>query len=298
MPTLAGGYQPSAPLARGRLYAPRTLSLHLTDLSNEACVFCAADTAAGRQETVTPTELRAILDAHPAADWPAVNIHGGEPTLRPDFLQLLAEIRQRGHRRVILQTNALRMANPGFAAEVHRIGVDVFVCGFHAADPVTAARITRNPKSFALALRGFEQIKRGGARLRVTTVMCAENLTVLPDVAWLCAERGVDHLNLSALQPQDFATASLVSYDACPGFEALHVDWRTQNLKVTFHQLTIDDFDTFLTATTRVRTEACAECLVRGECGGVYRDYLAAYGDGAFEPYGQPEDQPYDQEVA
>jgi MoaA/NifB/PqqE/SkfB family radical SAM enzyme len=315
MPTLAGDYQPSAPLARGRLYDARTISLHFTDLCNEACVFCAADTAAGRHETVSSAELVAVLDAHPPADWPAVNIHGGEPTLRPDFLELLALIRTRGYRRVVLQTNALRMSNRTFAEAVHRIGVDVFTCGFHAANPATAARITRNAKAFDLALRGFERIKQGGAVLRVTTVVCAENMTELPAIAALCAARGVDHLNLSALQPQSFARGSLVSYDVCrpylveavdtalaaglivtlegvpyctvPGYEALHVDWRSQNLKVTFHDLVIDDFNAFLNTTTRTWTDSCATCLLRTECGGVYRDYLDVHDDSAFDPYSQ-----------
>jgi MoaA/NifB/PqqE/SkfB family radical SAM enzyme len=312
MPVLAG-YQPSAPLARGRLYDARTISLHFTDLCNEACVFCAADTAAGRRETVGSAELIAVLDAHPPADWPTVNIHGGEPTLRPDFLDLLRLIRDRGYRRVLLQTNAIRMSSRKFAEAVHEVGVDVFVCGFHAADPETAARITRNAKAFDLAQRGFERIKQGGASLRVTTVVCAENFTELPAIAELCAARGVDHLNLSALQPQDFARGSLVPYDVCrpyltkavevaraaglvvtlegvpyctaPGWEALHVDWAGQNLKVAFHDLVIDDFNTFLNATTRTWTTACGSCALRAECGGVYRDYLDVHGDRAFEPY-------------
>lgn len=313
MPALAAEYRPQAPLARGRLYDARTVSLHLTDLCNEACVFCAADTAAGRRETVSSAGILAALDAHPPAEWSTVNIHGGEPTIRPDFLELCGEIRTRGYRRVILQTNAIRMSNQGFAEAVHGIGVDVFVCGFHAADPRTAARITRNPKAFDLAQRGFDRIKQAGATLRVTTVVCAENYTELPAVADLCAARGVDHLNLSALQPQDFARGSLVPYDVCrpylveaievargaglvvtlegvpyctcPGYESLHVDWRSQNLKVTFHELTIEDFNTFLNATTRVWADACATCVLRAECGGIYRDYLDVHGDSAFEPY-------------
>ncbi len=313
MPILATTYEPSAPLARGRLYDPRTLSLHLTDLCNEACVFCAADTRAGKEEHVSTAQLIATLDAHPPADWPTVNIHGGEPTLRSDFLELLECIRSRGYQRVILQTNALRMASQKFAEAVHHIGVDLFVCGFHAADPATNVRITRNTKAFELAQRGFERIKAGGARLRVTTVVCAENYTELPAIARLCASRGVDHLNVSALQPQDFARGSLVSYDDCrpylmeaievalaagldvtlegvpyctsPGYEAYHVAWRSQNLKVAFHELTIDDFNSFLNATTRVWTAACKTCVLRAECGGVYRDYLEACGDSAFEPY-------------
>lgn len=313
MPRLAAEYQPSAPLARGRLYDPRTVSLHLTDLCNQACVFCAADTAAGKRETVDRDELIAVLDAHPPAEWPTVNIHGGEPTIRSDFLGLLADIRARGHRRVILQTNAIRMANQKFADAVSQIGVDVFVCGFHAADPARSALITRNRKAFELAQRGFERIKEAGATLRVTTVVCAENFTDLPAIASLCAARGVDHMNFSALQPQDFARGSLVAYDtcrpylaeaietalaaglivtlegipycACPGYEALHVDWRSQNLRVTFHDLAIEDFNTFLNATTRVWTDACAKCPLRAECGGAYRDYLDVHGDSAFEPY-------------
>jgi MoaA/NifB/PqqE/SkfB family radical SAM enzyme len=315
MPTLAGEYQPAAPLARGQLYDARTISLHFTDLCNEACVFCAADTAAGRRETVDSSEIIAVLDAHPPADWSTVNIHGGEPTLRPDFLELLGVVRTRGYKRVILQTNAIRMSNRKFAEAVHRIGVDVFVCGFHSADPLNAARITRNAKAFDLAQRGFDRIKQAGATLRVTTVVCAENFTELPAIARLCAARGVDHLNFSALQPQAFARGSLVSYDACrpylteaidtalsagltvtlegipyctcPGYEALHVDWRTQNLKVTFHDLVIDDFNTFLNATTRVLADPCTTCLLRVECGGVYRDYLDVHGDGALEPYSE-----------
>lgn len=313
MPVLTAEQSTSPPLARGLLYDARTISLHLTDLCNQACVFCAADTSAGTTESVSTESLLGVLDAHPPRQWPTVNIHGGEPTIRRDFLDLLTAIRERGYQRVLLQTNALRMSQRSFAEQVHRIGVDVFVCGFHAADVDTSRVITRNPHAFELALRGFARIKDAGAALRVTTVACLENYRQLPDIARLCVDHGVDHLNLSAMQPEGFAWAHLVSYatcqpylleaigtalDAgltvtlegfpycvCPGYEALQVDWSSQNLRVTFHDLRIADYNTFLNATTRIRVPACTGCVVADECGGVYRDYVSVHGDDAFEPY-------------
>lgn len=301
----------------GRLYDRFTLSLHLTDVCNASCRFCGENSHSRKSDLVSTESLLDFLRKNAGGKWTAVNVHGGEPTLRPDFLEILRAIRELGYERIILQTNALRLANAAFCAQVQAIGVDVYTSGFHAADPATTRSITGVSRGFELALRGFENIKRDGSVLRTTTVVCSLNAATLEDVTALCVDVGVDHVNLSAMQPGGSAEADLdrllvpyaeayphlaraidqavaadrivtlegFPYCAVPGRERYQVAWADQQLKVLYRTMVFDDFNAFLNATMRSQGEPCGTCVLRGECGGVYKGYLDHYGWDEFTPY-------------
>jgi len=301
----------------GRIYDPFTVSLHLTDICNARCVFCGEDSHHRKQDSVRTEDLLAFLEKVANSRWTTVNIHGGEPTIRPDFLVILKRIRELGFKRIILQTNALKMADAAFARAVHEVGVDVFTSGFHGDSSELEERITGVKGGFERALAGFANIKKGGAIMRTTTVVCGPNFARLPAIARVCADAGVDHMNISAMQPGGSAEADLEGllisyvearpfvleaaeyalgrgltvtlegfpYCALPGLERHQVDWSSQKLRVLYRGMDIGDFDKFLSATMREKGEACGSCAASSRCGGVYRNYVSRYGWDEFRGY-------------
>jgi len=92
--------------------------LEVTDHCNLRCPTCYAASGPERL-THRPMEvIRRMLDTIVASEGQAdvVQISGGEPTLHPDFFEILDEARQRPIRHLMLNTNGIRIAqDPEFA---------------------------------------------------------------------------------------------------------------------------------------------------------------------------------------
>jgi MoaA/NifB/PqqE/SkfB family radical SAM enzyme len=309
----------SVPIGEGRIYDPFTISLHLTDLCNSACIFCGEDSFHRSEDSVKTGKLIEFLEKHRGDKWSTVNIHGGEPTIRKDFLTILEKIRELGYKKIILQTNAFKMANREFAAKVHSIGVDVFTVGFHGHTPALMEQLTQTKKSFELAIKGFHRIKEAGSLLRITPVICRLNYKNIKNICRVAIENGVDHINISAMQPGgnaegcldqlmisyaeafpyikeaiDYALAEnrIVTlegfpYCAVPGFEKHQINWKKQQLKVLYRDMNIDDFNDFLDVTMRSKEKKCKKCTLKSYCGGVYSNYISFYGWDEFKAYGE-----------
>src|SRR5215831_5657808 len=77
---------------------------------NNACVFCAQ----GRlRETRARIDAKAEVDAIETND--VVALVGGEPTIHGDLVDLIEAVDARSPSRIVLQTNARRLAYPSYA---------------------------------------------------------------------------------------------------------------------------------------------------------------------------------------
>jgi len=92
--------------------------VEITDACNLRCPVCYASSGPERQRYRSLEQVTAMLDAVVAAEGApdVVQISGGEPTLHPDFFEILAAARERPIRHLMINTNGLRLARePGFA---------------------------------------------------------------------------------------------------------------------------------------------------------------------------------------
>ena len=84
--------------------------IEITSRCNLGCSICFADAGSGYDLSLDQVE--AMLDAFVQAEGEpeVVQISGGEPTIHPQILDVLAAARERGIRTVMLNTNGLRLA--------------------------------------------------------------------------------------------------------------------------------------------------------------------------------------------
>ena len=148
----------------------KMLSIHVTDLCNNHCIFCIVDSPHQKREQVSSERIFEFLEKHQGQGYEAVNIHGGEATIRKDFLIILEKIKEYGYPRVILQTNARRLADLNFTRQTVNLGVDLFVVSIHGNNPQIHDGITKVPGSLEQAVQGIRNIKSLGAKVRTNTV--------------------------------------------------------------------------------------------------------------------------------
>jgi uncharacterized radical SAM superfamily Fe-S cluster-containing enzyme len=95
--------------------------IEVTDQCNLTCPVCYADSSPQRTRHQPLQTIEHMLDALVANEGEpdVVQISGGEPTLHPQILDILAAAKRRPIRHLMLNTNGARIANePGFAEKL------------------------------------------------------------------------------------------------------------------------------------------------------------------------------------
>ena len=96
--------------------------IEVTDHCNLKCPICYADSGPERKEDYRTLEhiiemLDAVVENELEPD--VIQISGGEPTLHPNFFEILDAVRERPVKHLMVNTNGLRIANePEFAARL------------------------------------------------------------------------------------------------------------------------------------------------------------------------------------
>jgi len=187
---------------------------HLTERCNLRCRHCYQSDAAG--DELTLREIREVLaelddmlaawqSVHGVACAPSFNITGGEPFLRTDFFDILAEIAAGGHEMYVL-TNGTLIDAPKAArlAELGVAGVQVSIEG-----PEEVHESIRGTGSFAAAVAGVGNLLRAGLPVTLNVTLSRLNASHMPEMVALAAALGVQRLGVTRLVPSGRGTALL-----------------------------------------------------------------------------------------
>jgi len=294
----------------------KALSVHLTDICNSKCSFCIVDSPFVTDDSISRKRVSRFLRENADKGFEAVNIHGGEPTIRRDFLEILDEIRELGYPAVLLQTNGRKLAHMSYARTVVEKGVGLFIVSMHGATGLTQDRISKSLGSFEQAVKGIRNVKELGVKIRTNSVVCKDNFTELPDIADLCMDLGADHVNISALHTAGTALRNFAEvtprydeiqpyvleavdravrrdrvitlegfpYCAIPGYEKYMIDWTENRFKMLYRTFVFEDYENYMDSNSRVKDERCGGCVHNDRCGGVYKEYAELIGWDEFHP--------------
>src|ERR1700735_2689196 len=141
------------------LDAPICLTWELTYACNLSCVHCLSSSGRRDPRELSTDECKAVIDTLERMQVFYVNIGGGEPTVRPDFWELVdyATAHQVG---VKFSTNGVKIT-PEVAA---RLAASDYVDVEISLDGATAEvnDVVRGPGSFDMAMRAMENLRAAG----------------------------------------------------------------------------------------------------------------------------------------
>jgi uncharacterized radical SAM superfamily Fe-S cluster-containing enzyme len=173
--------------------------LEINEACNLTCPVCFADSSVQREGSRTLAEVETMLDALVASEGQPdlVQISGGEPTIHPQFFEILAAAKARPIRHLMINTNGLRIARePGFAERLAEFmpGFEVYLqldsLKRDALIELRGADLTR------VRTQALEALERAGVSTTlVVTLKKGVNDDEIPDLIrfalkWRCV-RGV-----------------------------------------------------------------------------------------------------------
>ncbi len=191
-------------LRRG-LDAPICLTWELTYACNLACVHCLSSSGRRDPAELSTAEARGFIDELAALAVFYVNVGGGEPTIRPDFFDLVRYAVDRGVG-VKFSTNGSTMTaeRARQLAAMDYVDVQLSVDG---ASPATNDPV-RGAGSFAAATTAMALLADAGfSGFKISVVVTRHNVAELDDLADLAARFGAE-LRLTRLRPAGRGAAS------------------------------------------------------------------------------------------
>ncbi|WP_040774178.1 mycofactocin radical SAM maturase [Nocardia pneumoniae] len=208
------------------LAAPICLTWELTYACNLSCVHCLSSSGRRDPRELSTEQCKALIDEFERMQVFYVNIGGGEPTVRPDFWELV-DYATAHHVGVKFSTNGVRIT-PEIAARLAASDyVDVQV-SLDGAD-ATVNDAVRGPGSYDMAIRALENLAAAGFRdAKLSVVATRHNIGQL-DQFRAIADRYGATLRLTRLRPSGRGADVWDELHPTPDQQRVLYDWLLRN---------------------------------------------------------------------
>jgi uncharacterized radical SAM superfamily Fe-S cluster-containing enzyme len=158
----------------------------LTNRCNLKCPICFANSDASgyvcEMDLEEITHLLKQLRAYRPVPASAVQLSGGEPTLHPDFLDVVRTARDLGFSHIQIATNGITLAEPGFAQKCAEAGLHTVYLQFDGVDD-EVYEFTRGRKLMDIKRRAIENIHQAGMKIcLVPTIVRGINDDQVPKI--------------------------------------------------------------------------------------------------------------------
>jgi molybdenum cofactor biosynthesis enzyme MoaA len=281
---------------------------------NQVCTFCEL---ADMDTDLSVAKIRAAIDASRARGSERLIVTGGEPTLSPDLIDHVRYAHEKGFVMIELQTNAVLLDRPGFAAELRAAGLTHAQISLHGPDSAISDRLTAAPGTHQRTLAGVGRLLDAGVHVLLNHLVFKDNCHLLVDFVDMVDRRWGEHRDKITIQfhsaRNEFADraeslAHIARYSDYAGTLRRAID-RARELGLRVYDLgdptgipslcVLGHDEAYLgpildqkvrprfhawESDWLTRVEACERCDAAAACMGVPRHYLALHGDAEFAP--------------
>ncbi len=183
-------------------------NIDVTSRCNLSCPVCFANAGAGiyepSQEQIR--DMMKSLRSERPVPCPAIQLSGGEPTVRDDLPQIVAMAKEMGFSQIQVATNGLRLAESlELCRMLERSGLNTVYLQFDGVTPEPYLRV-RGRDLFPVKLRAIDNLRRAGQKSVVLVPTLAKGINDLQvgEMVRFASER-IDIVKGVNFQPISFA---------------------------------------------------------------------------------------------
>ncbi|MEV0687219.1 mycofactocin radical SAM maturase [Nocardia sp. NPDC050378] len=208
------------------LAAPICLTWELTYACNLSCVHCLSSSGRRDPNELSTEQCKALIDEFERMQIFYVNIGGGEPTVRPDFWELV-DYATAHHVGVKFSTNGVRINQQVAARLAASDYVDVQISLDGATAEVNDA--VRGPGSYDTAIRALSNLADAGFRdAKLSVVATRHNIAQLDEFKAIADRYGAT-LRLTRLRPSGRGADVWDELHPLPEQQRELYDWLVRN---------------------------------------------------------------------
>jgi MoaA/NifB/PqqE/SkfB family radical SAM enzyme len=172
------------------------MDLEVGTTCNNECRFCSAAGTPGRFD-LSFEKIAESLRERPDRNDSFLIITGGEPTIRPDLMEIISTASSSGFTEILLQTNGRRLRDPDYAGGLARAAGLRLLISIHGHTPEIHDESTKVPGSFRETLEGISNALRLGIDVSTLTVITRSNFSSLPDMTLFLMKMGIKTINFA-----------------------------------------------------------------------------------------------------
>lgn len=295
------------------------LDLKLTFQCNNRCLFCVQGDKRDHEPDREHSQARDEIAAR-RAQCDGIVFTGGEVTLRPDLLELVAYARELGYRSIQIQSNGRRMSYLPYLDALLDAGANEIAPALHGATSATHDGLTRAKGSFVQTVKGIQHARSRGARVILNSVIVRANQAELVRMVQLFHRLGVAQsqfafvhaLGSAADQFDDVVPryaeilpelraalllgeslglrmmTEAVPYCLMQGLERFIAEQHMPETAILDGARIIDSYAEYRWSEGKLQGEACSLCSHRALCEGPWREYPEHFGWEEFLPRSDP----------
>jgi pyruvate-formate lyase-activating enzyme len=174
--------------------------VRLTRTCNNHCLFC-LDSGIVGEKIRAVDEIRAEIDEGRRDGCERLILSGGEPTLHPDYLDLVAYGAGLGYSWVQTVSNGRMFSYSSFAARAVKSGLCEATFSMHGHEAKLHDRLVGVKGAFDQAIKGMDNLRNLGIVVNVDIVLTGLNAEQLPEIVEYFMQSGVREFDLLWMVP-------------------------------------------------------------------------------------------------
>ncbi|MCA9640837.1 MAG: radical SAM protein, partial [Myxococcales bacterium] len=182
------------------------VELQVGHLCNNRCVFCISGhlTHLRQAPLIADELLKQQIDGAYANGARHLTFLGGEPTIQPGFVELVRYAAKRGFEQIVVFSNGSRLHRGDLLERLLDTGAHFeFRFSFQGGNAEAHERTTRRKGSFAQLVSSLDAVRAQQQAATVNMCVVRQNFESVTDFPALLVPRGVTHLHLDMIHPDD-----------------------------------------------------------------------------------------------
>lgn len=178
-------------------------------ICNNHCRFCPHGDKRDELPPLDTDGARALLnEARQRSD--RLVLTGGEPSIRPDFTELLEYAKSLRFKEIMVETNGRMFAYAPFAAKCAKLQITAYIVAVQGHTPELHDFLTRTEGSFKQTLAGIRNLKLLRQQVYTSTVITRSNYRHLNAILSVVAKLKVDAASYSFVHAEGYVLADTV----------------------------------------------------------------------------------------
>jgi MoaA/NifB/PqqE/SkfB family radical SAM enzyme len=283
---------------------------------NNNCIHCVRG-GKNRSSNFSFDEIKKLVLDAKSRDVTRIILQGGEPTIRPDFLDIIDLIKKTDIPEIQIQTNGRMFSYLDFAKEVSAKGIAEFCFSFHTDVCSDFDNFTRSKGSFNQSVQGIKNLVHLNQNIKILLIITKQNYKRLKFMLEFLVNLGIKLFQIGIINPVGNAKRNFnsivpslkeirpyllngleyldglsdVSFytqeipKCIVGIYKSHVleDYLPTKAEKLYMEENVYDHES-LRKSWKSKSLICSKCKETKFCEGVYTDYLNAFGDDDLEP--------------
>lgn len=286
---------------------------------NNRCRFCVQGNKRDLFGNKSTEEVKETLTSA-RKDAESIVFTGGEVTIRPDFLELVAYAKSLDFKVIQIQTNGRMLAYKEFARQTVEAGANEFSPALHGHTPELHDYLTEAKGAFKQTVRAIKNLMELGQTVITNTVVTRSNYRHLVEIAKILLGLRVQQYQFAFVHPvgtvaENFfsetprmtliepyvkrglnlglqrnvvAVTEAIPFCFMKGFEQCVAEQYIPRTKIFDARFVVEDYTEFRLTEGKAHGPQCIECTWFQVCEGPWREYPEHYGWDEFVPRTDP----------